>query len=130
MKSLILLLVVLGGCAAPPPDLQPVKNSWHGAVYDDVVSRWGPPNRYTTLSDGAYVYTWESESVSGGGRVYPSFGIFGGSGGGVGVGTGVTFGGGGGELVRCDRTLTFRNGRVAEQIWQGEPGFCATFRRQ
>jgi hypothetical protein len=98
-------------------------------VYDDVVSRWGPPNRYTTLSDGGYVYTWESEGMTRGGAIYPSIGVFGGSGGGVGVGTGVTFGGGGGELVRCDRTLTFRNGRVAEQTWQGDPGLCEKFKR-
>jgi hypothetical protein len=32
-------------------------------------------------------------------------------------------------LIRCDRTLVFRNGRVAEQTWQGDPAFCESFRR-
>ena len=122
------MLVLLAGCATTQGDIQGSKDTWHGASYDDVVARWGAPNRYTTLSDGAYVYTWESEGAARGGRIYPSIGIFGGSGG-VGLGTGVTVGPGGGELSRCARTLVFRNGRVAEQTWQGDPAFCEQFKR-
>ena len=128
MRRSIVLLVLLAGCATTNGDIQGARDSWNGATYDEVVARWGAPHRYTTLSDGAYVYTWESEGTAPGGRIYPSFGIFGGSGG-VGLGTGVTVGGGGGELVRCARTLIFRDARVAQQTWQGDPGFCEKFRR-
>jgi hypothetical protein len=128
MRACLLLLALLSGCAATPGDIQSARDSWHGAQYDEVVARWGAPNRYTTLADGAYVYTWESVSTAPGGRIFPSIGIFGGSGG-VGVGTGVTVGPGGGELVRCDRTLIFRDARVAQQTWQGDPAFCESFKR-
>ena len=129
MRAIPLLLLALAGCATTTADIQGARDSWQGANYDEVVARWGAPHRHTTLSDGGYVYTWEAESVSSRARFYPSFGLFGGSGGGVGVGTGVTMGPGGGDLVRCDRTLIFRNARVAEQTWQGEPEFCSSFKR-
>jgi hypothetical protein len=128
MRAIPLLFVLLAGCATTA-DIQGARDSWQGATYDEVVGRWGAPHRHTVLSDGGYVYTWEAETVASRPAFYPSIGLFGGSGGGVGVGTGVTFGGGGGDLVRCDRTLVFRNARVAEQTWQGEPQFCSTFRR-
>lgn len=128
MRASALLLVLAAGCAATGGDMHGAKDTWYGAIYDDVVARWGAPNRYTTLTDGGYVYTWENEATAPGGRIYPSIGLFGGSGG-VGIGTGVTIGPGGGELVRCGRTLIFRNGRVAQQTWQGDPGFCESFRR-
>jgi hypothetical protein len=123
------LLLSLAGCATSG-DILGARESWHGALYDEVVSRWGAPSRHTVLADGGYVYTWESEgTVPAGGGFFPSIGIFGGSGG-VGVGTGVTLGGGGGgEFARCERTLIFRDGRVAEQTWQGHPEFCSQFRR-
>ena len=128
MRRGLLLALLLAGCATGG-DIQGARDSWQGASYDDVVARWGAPGRYTTLSDGAYVYTWDSEGTSGG-RFYPSIGVGAASGGGgVGIGTGVIFGGGGGDLVRCERTLIFRNGRVADQTWQGDPGFCSNFRR-
>lgn len=128
MRAPLVLLVLLAGCATGRSDIHAAKDTWYGALYDDVVSRWGSPHRYTTLSDGGYVYTWENVGTAPGGRIYPSIGFFGGSGG-VGFGTGVTTGPGGGELVRCDRTLIFRNGRVAQQTWQGEPAFCEKFKR-
>jgi hypothetical protein len=31
------------------------KGSWQGATFDDMVMRWGPPNRSATLSDGVGV---------------------------------------------------------------------------
>jgi hypothetical protein len=127
MKITPLILLVLAGCAsggAAGP-----QSGWDGASYDDVVRAWGTPARSTKLTDGSNVYTWVSEGVGTRGRVSPSIGIGVGSGGGVGVGTGVMFGSGGGEPVRCERTLIFREGRVAEQNWQGPAEYCDTFRR-
>ena len=58
------------------------KSSWLGATYDEMVMRWGPPNRSATLSDGRQTHTWTSQEgpVRAGG---PSVGVgvFGGSGG-------------------------------------------------
>lgn len=127
--SLLLILFILGGCASrPPADLGEVRSSWHGAAYEDVVRSWGAPARSTQLPDGRNAHTWVSETVASRGTLWPSFGIFGGSGG-VGFGTGVTVGPGGGELQRCERTLFFSSGRVVDQAWQGAPEFCASFRR-
>lgn len=128
MRGLPLLVALLAGCATLGHDVEGAKKSWYGARYEDVVSRWGTPVRSTTFSDGRYVYTWDSEGSASGGTIYPSIGVFGGSGG-VGVGTGVTFGSGGYERARCERTLIFRDGRVMEQTWQGQAAFCSTFRR-
>jgi hypothetical protein len=129
MRFLVLMAVLLAGCASTPEgDVTAARSSWQGATYDDVVRSWGAPVRSTQLSDGSHVYTWTSESVAPRPSFWPSIGIFGGSGG-VGVGTGVTMGPGGGELVRCERTLIFRNGRVAEQTWNGPEDYCSSFRR-
>ena len=98
--------------------------------HDSVVSQWGVPTRSTVLADGRYAYTWVSDSASSGSAWYPSIGIFGGSRGvGVGVGTGVAIGQGGGTLVRCERTLFFRDAQVVEQTWYGQADYCNTFRR-
>ena len=123
-------LALLAGCASTPPgDINLARDSWQGASYDDVVRGWGAPARSTRMTDGRDVYTWVSETVEPRAAFFPSLGIFGGSGG-VGFGTGVTMGsGGGGELVRCERTLIFSGGRVAEQTWNGPADFCASFRR-
>jgi len=122
-----LLLAFLAGCATTA-DIEKARNSWHGAAYEEVVSRWGTPNRSETLKDGRQVATWVAEGASGG---FPgSIGVFGGSGG---AGVGASFGlpgMGGGELQRCERTLTFRDGRVAEQSWIGQPALCSAFRRE
>ncbi len=91
--------------------------------------RWGTPVRSTKLSDGRNAYTWMSESSISRGGVSPSIGIGVGSGGAVGTGTGVMFRSGGGEPVRCERTLIFKNRRVAEQNWQGPAEYCKDFRR-
>ena len=123
-----LFAVLIAGCATMA-DMDTAKDSWQGARYDDVVARWGVPSRQTTLSDGSQVYTWETERGGGG---YPaSVGVFGGSGGG-GIGAtiglpGMGMGMGGGETQRCERTLTFKGGRVVHQLWQGHPGFCSIF---
>jgi hypothetical protein len=47
---------------------------------------------------------------------------------GVGVGTGVGFGGGA-DIVRCERTFFFRDGRVDQQTWTGPDDFCSRFGR-
>ncbi len=130
--GVVVFFTILAGCATTA-DIEGAKGTWHGSTYDEVVSRWGTPVRQTSLADGSQVYTWVTEASYGGSSgTYGSVGVFGGSGGrGVGVGVGLPLpgfgmGGGGGEIVRCERTLTFRSGRVAEQLWQGEPRLCST----
>ncbi len=131
-RPTLLALAFLAGCATTA-DIDKARSTWHGATYDEVVARWGVPARQTSLSDGSQVYSWVSES-GGGGYSGSSVGIFGGSGGGgsgVGVGIGLPLPGmGGGGPQVCDRSLTFRNGRVADQIWQGSPAYCSNFGRQ
>lgn len=127
------LILALAGCAATPGDgggdINSARNSWQGAAYEDVVRSWGAPARATKLPDGRDAYTWVSDSVASRPSFFPSLGIFGGSGG-IGFGTGVTLGGyGGGELQRCERTLFFQSGRVAESSFQGPGDYCASFRR-
>ena len=129
MRLIAVVLVLVAGCASTPPgDVSSANRSWHGATYEDVVRSWGTPVRSTKLPDGRDVYTWVSESMASSPSVWPSIGIFGGSGG-VNIGTGVTMGGAGGELMRCERTLSFQEGRVVEQTWQGPPDYCSSFRR-
>ena len=131
MRSIALLFVFLAGCASSPQggDSTSARASWQGAAYEDVVRSWGAPARSTKLPDGRDAHTWVSESVSSRASIWPSIGIFGGSGG-VGFGTGVTMGPGyGGDLIRCERTLFFDNGRVVDQAWQGPPDYCTSFRR-
>jgi hypothetical protein len=128
MRALPLIALFVAGCAGTGEPASP-ESGWTGATYDDVVRAWGTPARSTKLSDGSNVYTWVSDSVGSRGRVSPSIGIGVGSGGSVGIGTGVMFGSSGGEPVRCERTLIFRQGRVAEQKWQGPAEYCNSFHR-
>jgi hypothetical protein len=121
----LLLALLLAGCAS----IEKTKNSWQGAHYDEVIARWGAPYRSTKLADGSPVHTWTAEGGYSGGPA-TSVGIFGGSGGGgVGVSTGFIFGGSGGEPQRCERTLIFRDDRVVDQTWIGDPTFCSQFRK-
>jgi hypothetical protein len=126
----LLTLMLLAGCAS----IEKAKNSWQGAHYDEVISRWGAPYRSTKLADGSPVHTWVAEGGHGGGPGPASVGVFGASGGGsggFGVGTSIIFGGGGAvEPQRCERTLTFRSDRVVEQSWIGDPSFCSSFRKE
>ena len=116
-NSLFLLLVGIAGCATVQQELDQAKASWAGATYDEVVTRWGPPARSATLSDGRQTHTWTSQEVSvrGGG---PS----------VGVGVGFPFGGTVNPAT-CERTLTFKDGVLAEQSWVGDEGYCRHFKR-
>ena len=129
MRFAALIAFLLAGCATPGAEVGEAKDSWSGAKYDEVVLRWGAPARTTKLSDGRAVYTWVSESAGSRGSSAVGFGIGGGSGGGIGVGTGIMFGAGGGESIRCERTLIFRDGRVDEQTWLGPEQYCKSFGR-
>ena len=129
MRIAALSAVLLVGCASSGVELADAENSWQGATYDEVVRGWGTPARSTRLTDGSNVYTWISEGAGSRGSVSPSVGIGVGSGGGMAIGTGVIFGAEGGAPVRCERTLIFRGGRVAEQNWQGPVEYCGGFRR-
>ena len=130
MRLAALIAVLLVGCVSGG-GITEATDSWDGAAYDEVVLSWGAPARSAKLTDGRDVYTWVSESAGSRGRVSPSvgIGISGGSGGGIGIGTGIMFGSGGGESVRCERTLIFKDGRVDEQNWQGPAEYCRSFGR-
>ncbi len=131
MRLAALIAALLVGCVSGG-GITEATDSWDGAAYDEVVLSWGAPARSTKLTDGRDVYTWVSESAGSRGRVSPSvgIGISGGSGGGgIGIGTGIMFGSGGGESVRCERTLIFKDGRVDEQNWQGPAEYCRSFGR-
>jgi hypothetical protein len=129
LRAAALIAILLAGCVTAGGELTEARDSWQGASYDEVVLRWGTPVRSTKLTDGRDVYTWMSESSISRGGVSPSIGIGVGSGGMVGIGTGVMFRSGGGEPVRCERTLIFKDGRVEEQTWQGPDEYCRDFRR-
>ena len=120
--------LLVAACAST----EKARESWTGATYDDVVRAWGAPVRSGKLADGSEVHTWVAEA----GPTYragPSVGIggFGGSrGSGVGVGVGFPIGQGSvAPPARCERTLTFRDGRLVEQSWIGPDEICAEFGR-
>ena len=124
------LALVLAACATPGQDLAAARQSWDGASYEEVVRAWGAPARSTGLGEGREARTWLSEVNRARGVIYPSVGVFGGSGNvgvGVGVGTSYPFGA---ELKRCERTLVFAEGRVAEQTWAGPDDYCDTFKKR
>lgn len=127
-RASLLTVLCFSACASTTDDMYGVERSWQGAGYDEAATRWGTPVRSATLSDGRQAYTWVSESTASRGVVWPSIGIFGG-GGGAGVGAGATIGPGAPSLLRCERTLVFREGRVVDQSWQGDPQYCSTFQR-
>ena len=94
-----------------------------------MVRAWGAPARSTTLEGDRQAHTWVSEAQTSRGFLYPSVGIFGGSGNvgvGVGVGAGTPLGS---ELKRCERTLIFSGGQVVDQTWNGADEYCRTFGR-
>jgi hypothetical protein len=130
----VLMLALLTACATT----EKARESWAGASYDEVMRAWGPPARSGKLADGSDVATWVAE----GGPTYRpgptvGFGIGGigmGGGGrtttGVGVGASVPIGEGSATPpARCERTLTFRDGRLVQQSWIGPDEICSTFTR-
>ena len=108
MKAGTLLVVLLAGCASMGTDVNVAKDSWHGATFDAVVSRWGTPTRSTTLADGREARTWVSEHAASGGSYFPSIGVFGGSGGGGTVTTGERY------QVRAKISMLFREANLHE----------------
>jgi len=129
------LALLLAACATT----EKAKESWVGASYDEVVRGWGAPLRSAKLADGSDVHTWVAE----GGPTYTSgptvgfgiggFGIGGGGRTSTGVGVGASVPIGSGSAVppaRCERTLTFRDGRLVEQSWIGQDEVCAGFGRE
>jgi hypothetical protein len=126
-------LALLAACATT----EKAKESWVGATYDEAVRAWGPPARSGKLADGTEVHTWVSEGAPtyrSGPSVGFGLGGFGGSGGGgaVGVGVGASFPVGQGSVAppaRCERTLSFRDGRLVEQSWTGADEICAEYAR-
>jgi len=128
--SLILALLVACSTVTVEEEFEQAKSSWVGATFDEMVTRWGPPTRSATLSDGRQTHTWTSQEgpIRAGG---PSVGVgvFGGShGGGVGVGFGFPFGTTYNPPI-CERTVTFQEGTLSEQNWTGDPGYCRYFKR-
>ena len=120
----LLALALLAGCATTA-DVDKAKASWDGATYDEVVAAWGQPANQTSLEDGLQGYTWISQS----GGYGTSVGAYGGSGGG-GVGISLPLPGMGGTVSgHCGRTLSFKDGRVVDQIWQGTTQYCSIFSR-
>ena len=121
--------MLLAACATT----EEAKESWRGASYDEVVRAWGAPARSGKLADGAEVHTWVSQA----GPTYRSgasigIGGFGGGGHGGGVGVGASFPIGQGSATppaRCERTLTFRDGRLVEQAWIGADEICTEYSR-
>jgi hypothetical protein len=124
IPSMLFALAALAGCATMA-DVEKAKASWQGATYEEVVASWGQPVTQTTLEGGLEAYTWMSQSAGSGGAV----GAYGGSGGG-GIGISLPLPGMGG-MVRgqCQRTLSFKDGRVVDQIWQGSTQYCSIFSR-
>jgi hypothetical protein len=128
-----LAATLLVGCATT----EKAKDSWAGASYEDAVRAWGAPARSTKLADGADVHTWVSQA----GPTYRpgptiGFGIggfgIGGGGGGTSVGVGASVPVGQGSATppaSCERTLTFRDGRLQAQSWIGPDEICSGFAR-
>jgi hypothetical protein len=128
----LLALALLAGCATT----EKARESWSGASYDELVRAWGAPARSGKLADGADVHTWVSDAGptyrSGPSVGFGLGGFRGGGGGGTGVGVGVGIPIGQGSAAppaRCERTFTFRDGRLVEQSWIGPDEICADYAR-
>ena len=121
-----LTLALAAGCATLA-DVEKAKKSWQGATYDEVVARWGQPASQSQPANGLQTYDWISEHYSGGGS---TVGAYGGSGG-SGVGISMPLPGfGGGPTGRCQRSMSFKDGRVVDQLWQGTTNYCSIFGRE
>src|SRR5688572_17859462 len=110
-------MLALAACASRfERDVDEARQSWQGATYEEVVARWGNPSR----SEGER-HSWHTQGEPI--RRQPMVGVFGG-GGGVFGGASFPFGGSEEPGPRCDRTLTFRQGRVVDQAWTGPADYC------
>jgi hypothetical protein len=120
----VLALGLVAGCVTVA-DVDKAKASWNGATYDEVVMAWGQPASQMPPKDGLQPYTWISQSAGYGTEV----GAYGGSGG-SGVGISMPLPGMGGMVSGyCQRTLSFKGGRVVDQLWQGTTRYCSIFSR-
>lgn len=125
LKPLVVSLFILSGCANIAED----RVTWYGASVEEVHAAWGKPASTSKLPDGAEVHTWVNESPSSSGAsVGVGFGVFRSSGNvGIGAGTGVSVPVG--ERPpnnRCERKATFRDGRVFDMEWLGQPERACT----
>ena len=129
-RSSFLGLVFLAACATDPAE---VTESWNGATYEEVAAIWGQPAGSSKDADGTEMHVWRSEApATSGSTMSIGFGsVRGGGNVGVGVGTGVTVpvGPPPAPLV-CERRMFFRDGQVVDQDWNGDPRYCASFRRR
>lgn len=126
--TVVALFIALAACANPQRAAGDAASSWAGATYDDVIARWGKPAHAEALADGRKAYTWMSDAAASRSALIPSIGVVASSDG-IGLGGNATIGRGRITFVRCERTLVFRDGRVVDQRWQGDGGYCDTFRR-
>ena len=128
MRSLLLGLLLLAGCATDPAA---VSDPWYGATYEEVARIWGPPLASSKDTDGVEMHVWRSEAPSGAGSTMSfGVGVFRGGGNvGIGTGTGVTVpvGPAPPPLV-CERRMIFRDGQVVDQVWNGDPRYCESFK--
>ena len=104
---LALAASALAACAATGDELAATRESWRGATYDQVLMAWGTPSQSSVDS-----HTWLSDESAP--RIQGS--------GGVG---GMIF-----AAARCDRTLAFRDARVVDARWAGDPEYCKRFARR
>ena len=106
---LALAALAAAACASTDGgDLAAARDSWRGATYDQVLMAWGTPSHsakdsHTWLSDDK-VPRAQSAGGGVGGMLYPA--------------------------ARCDRTLAFRDGRVVDGRWSGDPAFCQSYARR
>ena len=106
---LALAASTLAACASVDNDeLTAARQSWRGATYDEVLKAWGAPTQ-----SGVDTHSWLMSET----RIQQA------GGGGVG---GVIFA----PPARCDRTLAFRDGRVVDERWIGDPAACRLYARR
>jgi hypothetical protein len=103
------LLLLLTGCATTDAEL-----SWRGATYEELVAAWGAPSRSARDTQ-----TWISADEAPQAQRSGS----GGAGGAIFSGSPTE------KVAHCERTMVFRDGRVADARWSGDRAFCKTFKR-
>jgi hypothetical protein len=129
MKRTALVVLLFAGCA----NIQEDQATWYGATLEEVRAAWGAPATTAKEPDGAEVLTWVNETPSSSGQsVGVGFGIFSMGGKvGVGVGTGVSVPVGERPApLRCERKMTFRDGKVFDMAFSGStPRACTGYQK-